>query len=116
MAERVDFGTPITSAQAARAILREISTPIVETKGGDIGLIFQALYAEPVNSMLSGGEKRLRDIAKSCWNGKGADIGELGGLDRQLRRKVWVILGYYFLGGDLPFEGFDGEQFTEVFA
>ncbi len=115
----IDYGTPISSQQAAGAILRMIKTPIVGNVDldHDPGVTLNRLYDEPLTHMLSGGEKRLRDIAKSVWNGApGADIAELGGLDRDNRRRVCIVLWYYFLGRDLLPEEFSVEEWSQVFS
>lgn len=87
---RVSYGEPITSGQAAKAILREIHSPIlgdIEQDSGP-GHTLQRIYREGpegrLYDMLSGGERHLADIALALWsphNPDGARLSAIGGLD-----------------------------------
>lgn len=99
------LGVPITTEQAVWAILVEINSPVV----GDLRAYshtFQALdycMKPEVFGCLSSGEKRLVNIALSVHtaNENGTGVAVLGALDPTLRRKVWLILGYLYLGRDV---------------
>lgn len=98
------IGAPITTAQACWAILKELKTPIVGDleKYSSVGYALQGLHREEVWNCLSSGEKRLVNIAQGLYGGdenlEGSGVAALGGLDRDLRRRVWIILGYLILG------------------
>lgn len=112
----VDVGTPITQLQATQAVLRMVDSAVMPT--GSPGVIFTKIYDEGGYDRLSSGEQRLVDIAFALWRGgdqEGARIGVLGGLDRTLRRKVLLVLVYYYLGRDLPI-GLSKSEFFDLFA
>jgi hypothetical protein len=104
------LGDPITTGQATWAILKEIKTPIVGdlTLYSSVGYALQHCVKEEVYACLSGGEKRLVNIAMGVHGGNedypGSGVAALGGLDRTLRRKVLLILFYLYLGHDLSQE------------
>lgn len=104
----VEVGTPITTEQATRAVLRMVTSPLVglvddaespwqtidRVKRQGNGRVYEAL---------SHGEKILVDVADAIWQGRsdaGASIGAIGGLDRATRRRVLVVLTYLHLGYD----------------
>lgn len=100
------LGTPITTEQATRAVLRLIKTPII----GDIekdsgpGHTLVRLTKPEVYRSLSRGEQALVDVAEGLWSGgddRGARINILGRLDAHNRRHVIIILAYRYLGRDL---------------
>lgn len=109
---RVPLGTPITTEQATRAVLRLLKTPIVGNVDADAspGTTLQRIKTERSGltyDLLSKGERRLVDIAYAIWRGddtEGASIGAIGGLDRHNRRAVIIILAYLYLGRDLALE------------
>jgi hypothetical protein len=113
-----EFGDPVTTEQATWAILKEIKSPIV----GDLeaySTVAQALqYCMRKENLdcLSGGEQRLVKIAEGVFsqdeNFAGSGVAALGGLDRDLRRKVWIILGYLYLGRDIL--NFDNERLVDM--
>lgn len=110
--DRVDIGTPITTAQAARGILRLIQSPIVgnvdldRDPGSTIARLekFDADIGTMPFACLSTGEQRLYEIAKQVWQGQDEGVGLIGGLDRDNRRKVLIALFYLHLGRDLDIE------------
>lgn len=118
----VPIGTPITTAQAVRGILRLVRSPVL----GDVDLdsgpghTFRRLYdGDRLYDALSSGEQRLVDIAFSVWRGgdkEGASVAAIGGLDPDNRRKVLIGLFYLYLGKDLPWNGIDGANFVELFG
>lgn len=98
------IGDPITTEQCTWAILKEIHSPIV----GDlehyssVGYALEYCNRPAVFNCLSGGEKRLVKIAQGVFsmneNLLGAGIASIGGLDRDTRRRVWLYIGYLYLG------------------
>ena len=62
-----------TNEQAARAVLRLINSPLV-AQVNDAGETLENTLRSIIR--LSGGERRLVLIAKSIWNGQGADVAE----------------------------------------
>lgn len=104
-----EFGEPITTEQCTWAILKEIKSPVV----GDLTTYSAPSYAfdyifkndNQVFNMLSGGERRLVNIAFGIHSmredASNSGIAALGGLDRTLRRKVWLYIGYLYLGRDV---------------
>ena len=99
----VALGTPITSEQAAFAVLRMIQSDLV----GDVdrhrsaGVALAEIDESGCYRALSAGEQRLVDIATAIWaphSSSGARVSALGGLDLDRRRQVLVILAYLFLG------------------
>lgn len=103
----VHLGTPITTEQATRAVLRLLQTPII----GDIeadsgpGHTLARLHKDgAVYANLSRGEQALVDVAEALWSGgddRGARINVLGRFDSSLRRQIVIILAYRYLGRDL---------------
>lgn len=123
--EPVRYGTPITSAQAARALLREIRSPILGDveKDSNPGHTLSRIYSDReegrLYDMLSGGERHLADIALAIWsphNPDGARISAIGGLDPTLRRKVVIVLAYLHLGREVYPEELDPEKFSWIFG
>jgi hypothetical protein len=102
-----ELGDPITTQQAARAILAEIHSPVVGDLSlyDSVGAAFEYCLKKGVFDCLSSGEKRLVRIAHGVYganeSGEGSGVAALGGLDSTLRRKVWMILGYLYLGRDI---------------
>lgn len=120
MTADTSVGTPITATQAARAILREIRSPIVSDLEQDsVPRALQRLSPDgTIFPMLSRGEQRLIRIANSLWNPTGphgADLADIGGLDRTLRRKVVIVLAYLHLGRDLVLD-VDEPEFDFTFG
>lgn len=121
MGGTVPVGTPITTGDAVRAILREVKSPVlgnVELDSGP-GHTFDRIYGHgrELYDMLSGGERKLVDVAWSLWRpGEGARISDLGGLDRDRRRRVLIVLFYLYLGSDLPWNGIDEVDFQRLFG
>lgn len=116
----VRMGTPITTAEAVRAILRELKSPVI----GDIdldslGRSLERLGREgTIYHVLSSGEQRLVDAATALWQAPMNDdpiLLALGGLDPDRRRRLLVILFYRYLGRDLDVE-VDGNVFADMFA
>ncbi len=104
----VALGTPITTEQATRAVLRLLKTPII----GDIdkdagpGHTLARFHKDDgaIYSHLSRGEQALVDVAEGLWSGsddRGARINVLGRLDAGHRRHIVIILAYRYLGRDL---------------
>jgi hypothetical protein len=115
----VHIGTPITTEQATRAVLRLLNTPMV----GDVDLDSSPGYTiqriqEKSYHLLSTGEQRLVDIAWAIWSAgqHGANLGVLGGIDHTNRRKVLMVLWYLYLGRDVPIVEYDTDQFVEAFG
>lgn len=115
----VRVGRPITEEQATAAILRLIRSPIVgnvddaETCGDALLRIHGDCYPQ-----LSSGEQRLVDIACAIWTGRedfGARIAAIGDLDHDTRRRVLVVLAYYYLGNDVPLHA-SAADFDELFV
>jgi len=112
-------GTPITTAQACWAILKELNTPIVGDleKYSSVGYALQGLHREEVWNCLSSGEKRLVSIAQGLYsndeNLEGSGVAALSGLDGTLRRKVWIIIGYLILGRDV-LDNFPEYDFSNI--
>lgn len=109
---------PVTQEQATAAILRLVRSPYVgnidaaETCGEALLRIHDNCYQH-----LSSGEQRLVDIACAVWTSRedfGARIAAIGGLDLDNRRKVLVVLAYYFLGDDTPLRA-SAREFDELF-
>lgn len=99
------IGIPITTEQATRAVLRLIKSPIIGDINKDPNSGYTLIRLEKIKHMLSSGEKHLVDIAHSFWNPRspdGAQLSALGGLDKDNRRKVLIILLYFHLGSDYP--------------
>lgn len=113
--EWIEYGTPISVDQAIYALLKMIKSPIV----GDIDkdqMPSSSLHRirDKCYDFLSGGEKKLVDIAQSIWMGPrpgGAHINALGGLDRINRRKVLLIMFYFYLGRDTPLDNLPANVF-----
>jgi len=118
------LGTPITTEQAVRAILRRVQSPVlgdIELDSGP-GHTFRRIFDErdglSIHDMLSDGERRLVDIAYSVWQGsddEGARIAAIGGLDRDNRRLVLSALAYLYLGRDLSVAEVDPVRFRSLF-
>lgn len=111
--ERIHVGTPITSEQAARAVLKLIKSPMLGhieadyNPGSTIARIMKGSNGGRIYDLLSSGERKLVDIARSIWNPQlpdGAPLSHLGGLDKDNRRKVIIILTYLHLGRDFVFD------------
>lgn len=117
---KVPTGTPITTEQATRAVLRLLRSPLVGNVDVDTspGYTLSRLMDEPIHSMLSSGERRIVAIAKSIWNGPpgGADIWELGGIDKHSRRTVLIVLWYLHMGDDRSALEISEEEWTRLFA
>jgi hypothetical protein len=119
------IGIPITSEQATRAVLRLIKSPIIGdiNKDAGPGYTLSRIKAKKhggyaIYDSLSGGEKHLVDIALSLWSPHspdGAELSALGGLDKDNRRKVLMVLFYYHLGSDWP-SSMTNEEFERTFA
>lgn len=116
--DRVTMGEPVTTEQAVRAVLRMIHSPII----GDVDLDTSvgALLRRVIDKapFLSSGEQKLVAIAESIWRGPvaaGAHISALGGLDRTIRRKVIIVLAYFYLGRDVALE-VDTSEFAGMFG
>lgn len=127
MPDRVQIGTPITVEQAARAVLRMIDSPIMGDVSADSspGHTFHRLHKQDDDAgatpydLLSSGEQKLVDIAFALWRApyaEGACINVLGGLDRDARRKVLVVLTYFYLGRDLSLLEADQIEWRALFA
>jgi hypothetical protein len=99
---------PCTDEQASRAVLRLINSPLVADVT-DAGATLEGILSTSRIVRLSGGERRLVLIAKSIWNGQGADIADLERIDRHNARLVWLVLGYWLFGED-DFEHEDRER------
>lgn len=119
--DRVHIGTPITTEQAARGILRLIRSPIVgdvdldRDPGSTIARLekFDSDIGTMPFACLSAGERRLYEIAKQVWQRSDEGVGLIGGLDLDNRRKVLVALFYLHLGRDLDVE-LDQDEFDEL--
>lgn len=118
--DAVRVGEPITTVEATTAILRMIKSPLVgdvtldQGPGQTIERLKKNCYP-----FLSGGERRLLDIAEGVWwpqHERGARIGAIGGLDPDNRRKVIVVLAYLYLGRDLSIFEMNSEEFFDVFG
>lgn len=121
------IGVPVTVEQACRAILSMIDSPVMGDASLDAspGTTLQRLQKPHVEAdgataydMLSRGERLLVDITTAIWRGpaeEGARISALGGLDRTLRRKVLMVLWYFYLGHDIPIE-LDPDEWTSLFG
>jgi hypothetical protein len=94
----------VSDAQATRAVLRLINSPVLGNvdADGSPGYTLARIERDGLEKMLSSGEQRLVRFARSLWGGPttpdSANVGELGGLDRTTRRKVLVVLWFYYLG------------------
>jgi hypothetical protein len=99
------LGEPITTDQFAWAVLSEIHSPVVGNLAtySTPGYAIQYCKRREVWSCLSGGEKHLVDIAHSFYSNAnhGDGLIALTGLDKMLRRKVWIAIGYLILGRDI---------------
>ncbi len=98
-----------TNEQAARAVPRLINSPLV-AQVNDAGETLENALRSIIR--LSGGERRLVLIAKSIWNGQGADVADLERIDRHNARLVWLVLGYWLFGED----GFEHEDRERLFG
>jgi hypothetical protein len=102
-----EFGDPITTEQAVWAILKLIESPIVGdlTKNSTAASALAYCKEEPVFSCLSTGEQRLVRLANGVFrmdaDTAGSGVAALGAIDHDNRRKVWIILGYLYLGRDI---------------
>lgn len=126
----ITIGTPVTTEQATRAVLRLIKSELIGNIEIDTspGYTLHRIKAQDKDSLciydnLSKGEKRLVEIAYSIWSPAAdyskvndyADISTLGGLDRTNRRKVIMILAYYYLG-EVDFSDMDELSFQRTFC
>lgn len=123
MSERARIGTPITTNQACTAILRMIRSPIM----GDVDLDRDAgstltrlhrvdpeVGSSPYES-LSSGEQRLANMAQQIWQARDEGVAVLGGLDRDTRRIVLMVLFYLYLGRDDAPIDLTRDAFEELF-
>jgi hypothetical protein len=90
--------TQMTGEEAAMAILQEINSPLVGKEVGthNVAHLLQYCMKETVYDYLSSGEQILVQIALSIHTGTwklGPGFPALGMLDRNLRRRLWLIIG-----------------------
>jgi hypothetical protein len=96
MADNVYAGEPISTEQATRAILNLIKSPMTGdmTKSTVRQLVGYLGPDGTVFPLLSSGEKNLVRLAVEIWAGE----SPLGGIDKANRRKVLLIMWYFYLG------------------
>lgn len=111
-------GVPISSEQAALAVLRRIKSPVLgDVNVGSIGHNLARAASDEIFSLLSGGEQKLVRIAQAVYNGSEvAPISYLGGLDRATRRYVLSVLVYFYLASDLSIIELDEDGFAIAFG
>lgn len=110
-------GQPITQVQAVVAILRMIHSRLLGEQFADEGPWRGLERARKVADLLSKGEQRLLDVAEALWAPTadvGARISVLGSLDKDNRRRVILVLTYYYLAGDAWPEA-TGAEFIDLF-
>lgn len=105
--DKVYAGTAISTAQATRAILNLIKSPVTGTmsKRTIYKLVEDMGPSGTIYPLLSKGEQNLVKLALEIWGGS----SPLGGIDLDNRRKVLLVMWYFYMGqvGDL--KHFDSE-------
>jgi hypothetical protein len=106
----IEYGRPITTQQAVKAILSRLDTPIIDTDDNP-STIFSHIYGiDDIYHMLSSGEKHIADLALSIHQGK----THIGGMDRDNRRYCLSVMAYLYLGLDYPSQ-MSKEDFERIF-
>jgi hypothetical protein len=95
-ADKVYAGQTITTEMATRAILGLIHSPVTGTmaKRTTRSLVKDLGPQGTIYPLLSKGEKNLVKLALEIWDG----ASPLGGIDKDSRRKVLIIMWYFYLG------------------
>lgn len=110
---------PVTQEQATAALLRLVRSPLIGNVDDDesCGATLLRIHDGAIYERLSAGEQRLVDIACNVWSGRedfGARISAIGGLDVATRRRVLVVLAYYFCGDGISLHA-AAREFDELF-